>query len=87
MLLTGSSTNDMFLSDTGDEEGNDCLYLMAADIIAVHNAFIEEVYSFVQGQQPSPLAHFLPDEPAMVYPSEFSDLNCIVGKFRRWALG
>lgn len=69
-----------------EEEGNDWLYTVVADIITAHNSFIEGVYFSVQAQQQSSLARLLPDEPAKVYPSEVNDLNCIVGKFRRWAL-
>ena len=68
-------------SDSADEEeGNDCLYTMAAGIIAAHNAIIEGVYTSVQAKQH---AHLLPDEPAKVYPSEVKDFNCIVGQFSR----
>ena len=70
------------LDAADEEEGNDWLYAMAADIITAHNAFIEGVYSAVQAQRQSPLARFLPDEPSKVYPSEVSTSNCIVGKFR-----
>ena len=74
-------------SDVADEEeGNDCLYTMAAGIIASHNAVIEGLYSSVQAQQQSSLARFLPDEPAKVYPSEVNESHFIVGKFVRWAL-
>ena len=68
-----------------EEEGNDWLYTVVADIIAAHNAFIEGVYSSVQAQRQAPLARLLPDEPAKVYPSEVDCSNCIVGKFERWA--
>jgi len=68
-----------------EEEGNDWLYIVVADIIATHNAFIEGVYSYVHAQQQVPLAHLLPDEPAKVYPLEVDSSNCIAGKFERWA--
>ena len=66
-----------------EEEGNDWLYTVAAGIIASHNAFIEGVYSAIQARHQASLARLLPDEPSKVYPSEFNDSNCIVGKFRR----
>ena len=58
---------------------------MVEDIVAVHNAFIEDVYTSVQAQQSSPLARLLPDEPAKVHPSEVNDSTCIVGRLRRLA--
>ena len=63
-----------------EEESNDRLYIVAADIIAAHNTFIEGVYSAVRAKQ---LSLFLPDEPQRVYPSEVNDSSCIVGKLRR----
>ena len=77
--MSGSAVLDVF----DEEEGNDWLYTVAAGIMAVHNAFIEGVYSAVQAQQQAPLARVLPDEPAKVYPSEVNNSNCIVGNFRR----
>ena len=68
-----------------EEEGNDWLYIVVADIIAAHNAFIEGVYSYVQTQQQVSLARLLPDEPAKVYPLEVDSSNYIAGKFERWA--
>ena len=62
------------------EESNDRLSIVAADIIAVHNTFIEAVYSSFQAQQ---LSHLLPDKPQRVYPSEVNESSCIVGKLRR----
>ena len=80
MLITGVTP----FSDVADEEeGNDWLYTVMADIIAAHNAFIEEVYRSVQTQQQASLARLLPDELAKVYPSEVNNSSCIVGKFRR----
>ena len=77
MLMTGSFPP----ADEADkEESNDRLCIMAADIIAVHNTFIEAVYSAVQAQH---LSRFLPDEPPRVYPSEVNESSCIVGKLRR----
>ena len=82
--LAGLITGITPFSDVADEEeGNDWLYTVVADIIAAHNAFIEGVYSSVQAQRQAPLARLLPDEPAKVYPSEVNDSSCIVGKFRR----
>ena len=71
------------LDAADEEEGNDWLYAVAADIIAAHNAFIEGAYSAIQAQQQSPLARLLPDEPSKVYPSEVNKSNCSVGKFRK----
>ena len=54
---------------------------MAKDIITAHNAFIEGVYSTTKDR----LAHFLPEKPAKVHPSEVNDnSNCIVGNSKRW---
>ena len=88
MVLTigasASGVNDRIFVTTDEvdqEESNDRLYIMAADIIAVHNTFIEEVYSSLQAQH---LSHFLPDELQTAYPSDVNDSSCIVGKLRRW---
>ena len=56
---------------------------MVEDIVAVHNAFINDVYTSVQAQQSSSLTRLLPDEPAKVYLSEVNDSTCIVGRLRR----
>ena len=74
--MTGSFPTD----EVNQEESNDRLYIVAADIIAAHNTFIEEVYSSARAQH---LSHFLPDEPQRAYPSDANDSSCIVGKFRR----
>ena len=76
MLMTRFSPTD----EANKEESNDRLYIVAADIIAAHNTFIEAVYSYVQAQQ---LSLFFLDEPQRVYPSEVNDSCCIVGKLRR----
>ena len=84
VLMSNSKSNDRIFwssSDSADEEeGNDCLYTMAAGIIAAHNAFIEGAYSSVQAKQHGRL---LPNEPSKVYPSEVKDFNCIVGHISR----
>ena len=81
MLITGISP---FSYVADKEEGNDWLYTVVADIIAAHNAFIEEVYRSAQAQRQASLSRLLPDEPAKVYPSEVNDSSCIVGKFKRY---
>ena len=82
LYLSGANDWIFFPTDKVDqEESNDRLYNVAADIIAAHNTFIEEVYCSARAQH---LSHFLPDEPQRVYPSEVSDLSCIVGKLKRW---
>ena len=64
------------------EEGNDWLHTVMEDIIATHNAIIEDIYSSVQAEGHPSLACFLPDEPAKVYLSEVTYSHCIVGKLR-----
>ena len=82
--VSASGANDRIFVPTDEvdqEESNDRLHIMAADITAVHNTFIEDVYSSVRAQH---LSRFLPDEAQTVYPSDVNDLSCIVGKLRRW---
>ena len=80
-MIAPHLSGDIFPTDETDkEESNDRLYNVAADIVAAHNTFIEEVYSSVQAQH---LSRFLPDEAQTVYPSEVNDSSCIVGKLRR----
>lgn len=68
---------------TDEEQGNDWLYTVIADIVAAHNAFIESLYAIVSSQEQCPLARLLPDEPTRVYTTEVNDNHCIVGQFKR----
>lgn len=74
---------NLSIPDVTDEEGSDCLYTVAADIIDAHNTFVQGIFSSVQALQHPHLACLLPDELANIYPSEVNDSNCIVGKLRR----
>lgn len=66
-----------------EEEGNDWLYTVIADIVQAHNSFLDGLYSSVQAQQQASLARLLADEPTKVYPTEVNECNCLVGRFRR----
>ena len=69
---------------TEEEQGNDWLYTVIADIVSAHNTFIEGLYSIVSSQEQAPIARLLPDEPPKVYPTEVNENHCIVGKFKRY---
>ena len=72
----------MCLSDVEEEEqGNDWLYLVIADIIANHNHTIEGLYSILQGQGHSRLSRLLPEEPAKILPTEVTQSSAIVSGF------
>ncbi len=66
-----------------EEQGNDWLYTVIADIVSAHNAFIESLYSIVTSQEQSPLARLLPEQAGRVYTTEVNDNHCIVGRFNR----
>ncbi len=64
-----------------EEQGNDWLYVVIADIIANHNHTIENLYSMVQANAHSSLARLLPEEPAKIFPTEVAVSNAIVSNF------
>ncbi len=66
-----------------EEQGNDWLYTVIADIVSAHNAFVEGLYAIVTSQERSSLARLLPEEPTNVYTTEVNDNHCIVGRFKR----
>eukprot|EP00731_Ephydatia_muelleri_P026790 Em0018g890a len=66
-----------FLSDTPEEEeGNDWLYIVMADIINTHNNFIQGLYTMTGSQCLS----VLPSDPPKIPLTEFTLSHCIVGR-------
>ena len=71
------------LSDVEEEEqGNDWLYTVIADIILAHNSFVEGP-RLVPSQ---PFRRLLPDDQAtaFAYPQEITTANCIVPQFEKY---
>lgn len=66
-----------------EEQGNDWLYTVIADIVSAHNATISSVYSVMETQKLDMLARLLPDEPAWVYLNEIDKTTCIIGEFTK----
>ena len=65
-----------------EEQGNDWLYVVIADIISNHNHTIENLYSLLQSSNTQvPLARLLPDEPSRILPTEVTSSSAIIGRF------
>ena len=75
-----------FMSDVSDveeeEEGNDWLFTVIADIITAHNDMVE-LPKQVASQ---PFSRLLPDEQAKAYPQEITTANCIIPQFKRFSI-
>ena len=63
-----------------EEQGNDWLYTVIADIILAHNATIDSVYSVIQTQKLKIQTHLMPDEPSLIYLDEVDETTCIIGE-------
>jgi len=66
-----------------EEQGNDWLFTVIADIVEAHNYTIENLYTVMHSQDQFHLSRLLPDQPAKVLPTEVTEKNCIVGTFTR----
>ena len=64
-----------------EEQGNDWMYVVIADIISSHNHTIENLYSMIQAKRHAPLNRLLSDEPAKIFPTEVDISNAIVNNF------
>lgn len=64
-----------------EEQGNDWLFTVIADIVGAHNLAIENLYNIIYSQKQLHLTRLLPDQPAKVLPTEVTEKNCIVGNF------
>ena len=72
------------MSDVEEEEqGNDWLFTVIADIVGTHNQAIENLYNIVHSQKQLHLMRLLPEQPATILPTEVSGKTCIVGSFTR----
>lgn len=67
-----------------EEQGNDWLFTVIADIVETHNLAIENLYNIVHSQKQLHLTRLLPEQPPKVLPTEVTEKNCIVGSFTRW---
>ena len=65
----------LFLDVEKEDQGNDWLYLIIADIITRHNNTIKNFYSVFQKEKP--LNRFLSEEPSKILPTEV-DLNSAI---------
>jgi hypothetical protein len=68
-----------FLSEGGEEDGNDWLYIVIADIINAHNDMVE-----LPKRLASPAyLRLLPQQQAKAYPGEVTGADCIVPEFKK----
>ena len=72
------------LDTTEEEEGNDWLYTVMADIVNTHNNFIQGLYTMTRSQGLS-VYHLLPSDPPKIPLAEFTLSHCIVGK-KSWCV-
>ena len=73
----------IFLDVEKEDQGNDWLYLIIADIITRHNHVIKSFYSVIQREKP--LNRFLSEEPSKILPTEV-DLNSAIITFTEYVL-
>ena len=67
-----------------EDQGNDWLYVVIADIVTSHNHTIENLYSMLQGRKQLPINRLLPEEPAKISPMEATINNAIVSNFSEY---
>ncbi len=67
-----------------EEEANDWLYRLIADIITSHNQIIEDLYYAIEENEHLSLSRLLPAEPAKISPLEVTSNNAIVGNFSEY---
>lgn len=63
-----------------EEEGNDWLFTVIADIITSHNAMVE-LPKQVASQS---FQRLLPNQQAKAYPREIATTSCIIPQFRKY---
>ena len=70
-----SETTDVFLcADGEEEEGNDWLFIVIADIITAHNDMLD----LSQQVACQPFLQLLPESQSTAYPREITSANCII---------
>ena len=68
-------------SDTEEEEeGNDWLFTVIADIITAHNDMVE----LPERMASQPFLRLLPNQQAKAYPCEMTTANCIIPQFKKY---
>ena len=65
-----------------EEEGNDWLYTVIADIVVAHNDMVE-LPKQVASQ---PFLRLLPNQQATAYPQEITTASCIIPPFKRYIM-
>ena len=69
----------LFILEGGEEDGNDWLYIVIADIINAHNDMVE-----LPKRLASPAyLRLLPQQQAKAYPGEVTGADCIVPEFKK----
>lgn len=71
----------IYLDVEKENQGNDWLYLVIADIITRHNCTVKNFYSVIQKEKP--LNRFLSEEPSKILPTEV-DLNSAIITFTEY---
>ena len=67
-----------------EEQGNDWLYTVIADIVLAHNASIYSVYSVMETRKLQIQTHLMPDEPSWIYLDEVDKTTCIIGELTEY---
>ena len=63
-----------------EEEGNDWLFTVIADIITAHNDMVELPRQVAL----RPFLRLLPQQQSTAYPREITTANCIIPQFRKY---
>ena len=63
-----------------EEEGNDWLFTVIADIITAHNDMVELPKQLAS----KPFLRLLPNQQAQAYPHEITTASCIIPQFRKY---
>ena len=63
-----------------EEEGNDWLFTVIADIITAHNDMVELPRQVAS----QPFLRLLPNQQAKAYPREITTANCIIPQFKKY---
>lgn len=67
-----------------EEQGNDWLYTVIADIVLAHNAAIDSVCSVMETRKLATQTHLMPDEPSWIYLDEVDEMTCIIGELTEY---
>lgn len=73
----------MYIDDEQEDQGNDCLYIVIADIIEKHNHIIENLYCMMQNNRQLSFNRLLPEEYSKILPTEVTRSTAIIGNFSK----